>query len=128
MVLDNFYGFIEDRVEVLSPEEKVARNSIIIAETGLQESKKTLEEWQSDTFFTFNNLRLLKSNISSALKRRTLTEDERNNLRSEREIAEGNITLMIEERKRLEKDVTHRQKLLGEKKKDLKKFKRKRRK
>jgi hypothetical protein len=49
-----------------------------------------------------------------------LTEDERNNLRSEREIAEGNITLMIEERKRLEKDVTHRQKLLGEKKKDLK--------
>jgi hypothetical protein len=75
-----------------------------------------------------HNLRLLKSNFSSALKHRTLTEDERNNLRSEWEIAEGNITLMIEERKDLENDVTHRQKLLGEKKKDLKKFKRKRRK
>ncbi len=69
MVLDNFYGFIEDHVEVLLPEEKVARNSIIIAETSLQESKKNLEEWQSDTFYTLNNLRLLKSNISSALKR-----------------------------------------------------------
>ena len=42
MVLDNFYGFIEDRVEVLSQEEKVARNSIIFAETSLQESKKKL--------------------------------------------------------------------------------------
>jgi hypothetical protein len=56
MVLDNFYGIIEDRVEVLSPEEKVARNSIIFAETSLQESKKNLEEWQSDMFFSFNNL------------------------------------------------------------------------
>jgi hypothetical protein len=49
-----------------------------------------------------------------------LTEDERNNLLSEREIAEGNIALMIKERKRLEKEVTNRRKLLGDKKKNLK--------
>jgi hypothetical protein len=57
-----------------------------------------------------------------------LTEDERNNLLSEREIAEGNTTLMIEERKCLEKEVANRRKLMGDKKKNRKIFKRKRRK
>ncbi len=50
MVLDNFYGFIEDRVEVLLLEEKVARNSIIISETSLQESKKN---WKSGRVILF---------------------------------------------------------------------------
>jgi hypothetical protein len=82
MVLDNFYNFIEDQIEVLSAEEKVAHNSVTIAETSLELSKKELEEWLSDTFFTLNNLRLQKSNIAAALKCRTLTQDERNNLLS----------------------------------------------
>jgi hypothetical protein len=60
MVLDNFYVFLEDRIKVLSPEEKTASNSVLIAEASLQESKNALEEWQSDAIFTSNNLRLQK--------------------------------------------------------------------
>ena len=39
MVLDNLYSFIEDQVEVLSPEEKVGRNNVIIANVALDEAK-----------------------------------------------------------------------------------------
>jgi hypothetical protein len=56
MVLDNLYSFIEEQIEVLSTEEKVARNSFTIAETSLEVSKKDLEEWLSSTFFTLYNL------------------------------------------------------------------------
>ena len=122
MVLDNFYNFIEDQIEVLSTEEKVARNSVTIAESSLEVSKKELEEWLSDTFFTLNNLRLQKLNIAAALKRRTLTQDERSNLLSEREITDGNISLMTDERKRMETGITLKRKPVGEKKKALKKI------
>jgi hypothetical protein len=122
MVLDNFYNFIEDQIEVLSTEEKVARNSVTIAETSLEVSKKELEEWLSDTFFTLNNLQLQKSNIAAALKCRTLAQDERSNLLSEREITDGNISLMTDERKRMETGITLKRKLVGEKKKALKKI------
>ena len=70
MVLDNFYGFIEDRVEVLSPEAKVARNSVTIAESSTKVCKNQLEEWLGDTFYTLNELRIQKSNMASALKLR----------------------------------------------------------
>jgi len=70
MVLDNFYGFIEDRVEVLSPEEKVARSSVTIAESSTKVCKNQLEEWLGDTFYTLNELRIQKSNMASALKLR----------------------------------------------------------
>ncbi len=42
MVLDNFFKFIEDQVEILTPEEKVARNNIIVTESALKEAKKKL--------------------------------------------------------------------------------------
>jgi hypothetical protein len=122
MVLDNFYAFLEDQIEVLSPEEKATHNSVLIAEARLQESKNALEEWQSDTFFTLINLRPQKSNISAALKCRTITEEEWRNLVAKREITDGNITLMTDERKRMKKNLSYSGNLLEEKKKELKKI------
>jgi hypothetical protein len=43
MVLENLYSFIEEQVEMISPEEKVACNSIIISEVSLEEAKERLE-------------------------------------------------------------------------------------
>jgi hypothetical protein len=40
MALDNFYRFIDDQVEILSPEERIARNNIIIAESSLEAARK----------------------------------------------------------------------------------------
>jgi hypothetical protein len=48
MVLENFYCFIEDRAEVLSPEapgEKVGQNKVIIANVALDEAKEKLASW-----------------------------------------------------------------------------------
>jgi hypothetical protein len=42
MVLDNLFPFIEDQVEVLSPEEKLSHNNIIIANNTLEEAKEKL--------------------------------------------------------------------------------------
>jgi hypothetical protein len=44
MVIDKFYEFIEDQVEILTPEEKVARNNIIIADAAGKEAK---EDWSN---------------------------------------------------------------------------------
>jgi hypothetical protein len=56
------------------------------------------------------------------LKRRTITEEERRNFLAEWEITVGNITLMTDEWKRMEKNLSYSCKLLGEKKKGLKKI------
>jgi hypothetical protein len=53
MVLDNFYEFIEDQVEILTPEEKVARSNIIITESALEEVKELLEEWLGDNIILY---------------------------------------------------------------------------
>jgi hypothetical protein len=45
MVLENLYSFIEDQVEVLSPEEKAGRNKVFIANVALQEAKEKLTSW-----------------------------------------------------------------------------------
>jgi len=44
MVLNNFYSFIEEPIEVLSTVEKAACNSVATEETSLEVSKKELEE------------------------------------------------------------------------------------
>jgi hypothetical protein len=68
MVLDNFYGFVEEQVEVISPEEKVARNSIIILEVSLEQAKQRLEDWHMESDHTLARLRLEKSYIVSTMK------------------------------------------------------------
>jgi hypothetical protein len=84
---------------VLSAEEKVARNRATIARSSLEVSKNELKDWLSDKFYTLNNLWLQMLNIASALKHRTLIQEECNNLLSEQEITDGNISL-TDERKR----------------------------
>jgi len=56
MVLENVYSFIEEQVEVISPEEKVARNNIIISEISLEQAKERLEEWHAKSNLTIGRL------------------------------------------------------------------------
>ncbi len=68
MVFDNFYEFIEDQVEILTPEEKVARNNIIIADAAGKEAKERLEQWLTDNFHNLSMLRLQKSYLAADLR------------------------------------------------------------
>jgi hypothetical protein len=60
LVLDNFYEFIEDQVEFLTPEEKVAQNNVIITEAALKEVKGRLDEWLGGNHHTLSMLRFTK--------------------------------------------------------------------
>ena len=128
MVLDNFYGFIEDQVVILSPEEKIARNNIIIAEVALAEAKKRLEEWQHNTSHTLSHLRLQKSYVVAALKNRALLNAQKDHMLAEKKRIEDNVSMMVRDRKQLEVDVSNKRKTLGEKKKDLQKIQKEKRK
>ncbi len=59
-----------EQVEVISPEEKVACNNIRISEVSLEQAKERLEEWHAC-------LRLEKTYITSLLRSRTLTTEQK---------------------------------------------------
>jgi len=68
MVIDNFYEFIEDQVEILTPEEKMAQNNIIITDAAGKEAKERLEQWLTDNFHNLSMLRLQKSYLAADLR------------------------------------------------------------
>jgi hypothetical protein len=45
-VLDNFYDFVEDQVDKASPEEKVSRNQLIMADVAYTRVEEKLESWK----------------------------------------------------------------------------------
>jgi hypothetical protein len=47
VALDSFYDFFDDKVEVLTDEEKVARNKAIIVNIAWENSKTSLEHWKA---------------------------------------------------------------------------------
>jgi hypothetical protein len=122
MVLDNFYEFIEDQVEILTPEEKVARNNIIITESALEEAKESLEEWLGDNHHTLSMLRLRKSYMTDDLRNRALPSENRAYLSMEKKRVEDEIARLVGRRKQLEADVSLKKKHVTEKKKDLQKI------
>jgi hypothetical protein len=85
MVLENFYGFVEEQVELISPEKKVARNSIIIAEVSLEQAKDRGEKWHLESDHALARFRVERSYIFSSLKSRGLTNEQRNGITAERE-------------------------------------------
>jgi hypothetical protein len=45
-VLENFYYFVEDQGEAVTPEQKVARNNVIIVTRSLKVAKERMAEWK----------------------------------------------------------------------------------
>jgi hypothetical protein len=119
MVLENLYSFIEEQVEMISPEEKVARNNIIISEVSLEKAKERLENWHATSNPTLARLRLEKSYITSTPRSRMLTNEQRNHITMEKHLKERRITELVEERNFFEKEITVKRKLVTERKKKL---------
>jgi hypothetical protein len=46
-VLDSLCCFIEDQVEVISQEEKMARNQVIIEDVSYTRAKEAFDDWNS---------------------------------------------------------------------------------
>ncbi len=108
--LENFYGSVEEQVGLISPEEKVARNSIIIAKDSLEHAKDRVEKWHMESN---------RSYIVASLKSHGLTNDQRKGITAEKENKEREISGLVEHRKNIEKDVMLKRKALAEKRKDF---------
>jgi hypothetical protein len=117
MVLENFYSFIEEQVELISPEEKVARNSIIISKVSVVQAKDRVEQWHLESDNVLARHRLEKSYIVSALKNRTLTNEQRTAISAEKAQKEAIITELVAQWKAIEKDVSLKRKALAKRKK-----------
>jgi len=116
MVLESFYGFVEEQVELISREEKVARNSIIIAEVSLEQVKNRVEKWHKESDHVLARFQVERSYIVYSLRSRGLTNEPRNGITAERENRDRLISGMVEQRKNLEKDILLKRKILAEKK------------
>jgi len=106
--LENFYGSVEEQVGLISPEEKVARNSIIIAKDSLEHAKDRVEKWHMELDHVLARFRVERSYIVSSLKCHGLTNEQRNRITAERENKDRLISGMVEQRKNFEKDVSRK--------------------
>jgi uncharacterized protein YdcH (DUF465 family) len=109
MVLDNFYEFIEDQVEILMTEEKVAWDNII-TEAAAKEANERLEQWLSDNFHTF---------MAADLRNWALPTATKEHLSAEKNRLEDEISRLVNSRKQLEADVSLKKKNITEKRKVL---------
>lgn len=83
-VLDNFYDFLDDKVEVLSEEEKVAGINTIIADVAHDKAKQRLSNWQGNEGVTLISLRHEKQYVQGLLKQRNTTVERKMELLEEK--------------------------------------------
>jgi hypothetical protein len=79
------------QVEILTPEEKVAWNNIIITEAALKEVKGRLDEWLGGNHHTLSMLQLRKSYMAADLRHRALPTANKDYLSAEKKKLEDEI-------------------------------------
>jgi hypothetical protein len=121
-VLDSFYGFVEDRVEILPEEEKLLWSKAIMTEVAFSEAQKSLNEWKDSGAINLSMQWIEKSNLTAYLKCRTLAMEEQNDLIQQRLQLDDKIKQLVQQWKELEKKVTERWKASLDAKAELKKM------
>jgi hypothetical protein len=103
--LDGFYYIIDDKIKILSNQEKTARNSSIIAEVGLEQSREQINNaWKQTQSVDLELYGILKKDITDSLKWQNLAEDERNNMVEEKKSVDDKIAAIKNEQKTIEAD------------------------
>ena len=110
--LESFYDFVEEQVEVATPEERMARNSMILSDVAVVKAKERLDEWKETSGADLAMQRYSKSQLSKALKSRGISAPERQSLLLQQLELDGSIKALAEQRKTLESDVGVKRKAL----------------
>jgi hypothetical protein len=110
-VLDSLCCFIEDQVEVISQEEKMARNQVIISGVSYTRAKEVFDYMDS----TWSTIKLSafdveKVNINQALKATGLSEERRSALLEEK----VEMDRLVDQQKDLQGDLPEKKKALSE--------------
>ncbi len=89
-VLENFYDFDEDQVEVAPPEEHMACNSMILCDVAVIKAKESVDDWNDTGNADLALQCYSKLQLSKALKAKTLLAMERASLlEQQRELDES---------------------------------------
>ncbi len=84
-----------DQVEVLSPEEKVGCNNIIIANITFEEAKEKLTNWTSNREVDLEMYRMEKCQLNHALRNRNTPCAELESLNLEKVELENRIAALV---------------------------------
>jgi hypothetical protein len=114
-VLENYYDFVEDQVEAATPEQKVARNNVIIATRSLERAKERLAEWKNHGPRDLATLRARKLQLNAHIRRHETVD-----LLLEKLDLERRIDQLIADRRQMEKAVQAGKKEVTNKKAALK--------
>jgi len=121
-LLDNFRAFVEDVIEVVSDEEKTARNRVIIADVSHTKAKQLIDQWNSDGgSIELRAYRVEKAQVTAMLRHQGLPRDEIQSLKVQKDELDATIEVLNAQQKLLEKDVSAKRAVLSEAKKALKK-------
>jgi len=93
--------FVDDKVEVLSEEEKTARNNFVIADIASDSAKVANQDFLGHGAITLAFFRIELKNMNKLLKRSNISEEERLALINDKERLETEIKQLTDERKRL---------------------------
>ncbi len=122
-LLDNFRAFVEDEIEVVSDEEKTARNRVIIADVSHTKAKQLIDQWNSDGgSIELRAYRVEKAQVTAMLRHQGLPRDEIQSLKVQKDELDATIEVLNAQQKLLEKDVSAKRAVLSEAKKALKKI------
>ncbi len=103
--LDSFYDILDDKVEVMSEEEKIIRNTTILTDAAFETSRETLEELKASTTDDVSFQEIVLEEILASLRQRGISEEEKNRLHGEMEEVKANIRNMKMEVKNKANDV-----------------------
>ena len=115
--LDAFSDILDDNIEVMSDEEKTARNTTIFADATLESAVEKLKDWKERSSIDVRFYEVLNSEIKDRLKGQGISQDERNELVAKRAEINKNIADMKAQPKLLEEDVKNKNELFSAAKK-----------
>ncbi len=123
-VLDNFRSFVEEQVEMLSEQEKTARNRVILADVSATQARSSIERWNSTggSIDELRGCRVEKARLNVSLRATANLQPHRESLITRIQEINARIKALEQQEKQLKADATAKQKALTDAKSALKKI------
>ncbi len=123
-MLDNFRSFVEEQVEMLSEQEKTARNRVILADVSATQARSSVEHWNSTggSIDELRGCRVEKACLNVLLRATANLQPPRESLITQIQEIDTRIKALEQQQKQLKADATAKWKALTDAKSALKKM------
>jgi hypothetical protein len=109
-LLESFYDFLDEKVEVLSEEEVLQQNCTIIKDVAFEKAEQRLKDWFKVEGSNLQIHHKERTVVNRQLKQKNISDERKNDLREEKMELEQEINQLAAERKELESDASILQK------------------